>query len=91
MMVPILGVNHLSVSWFRSNSLGNLVNNELVFDKDQSLEIERVELKDVNLIKTYGPYEIKNPNPYKSIVLAVKLDPEPIELFDEGIFARVVK
>ena len=91
MMVPILGVNHLSVSWFRSNSLGNLVNNEPVFDKDQCLEIERVDLKDVNLIKTYGPYEIKNPNPYKSIVLAVKLDPEPIELFDEGIFARVVK
>jgi len=91
MMVPILGVNHLSVSWFRSNSLGNLVNNELVFDKDQCLEIERVDLKDVCLIKTYGPYEIKNPNPYKSIVLAVKLDPEPIELFDEGIFARVVK
>ena len=91
LMLPIIGINKLTVAWYRSSSKGKVVNNELVFKKDQCLKIDGTALDGTSLIKTYIPYEINNPNPYKSIILAVKFKPEPIEMLDGEIFARMVK
>lgn len=86
LMLPILGISNITVDWFKRSGTAVINNNELVFKRDLCYTKDHAKLDGTSLIKTFTPYCINNPNPYRSIVLAIKLKKEPIELLNKDVF-----
>lgn len=91
LMVPILGTSNITVDWFRRSGKAQVINNELVFNRQQCKVKDSAKLDGTSLVKTFIPFSINNPNPYKSIILAIKFKKEPVHLLDKSIFATLVK
>lgn len=91
LMLPIVGISNITVDWFKRSGRAEVVNNELVFNRHQCRVKDSAKLNGTSLVKTFIPFSINNPNPYKSVILAVKFKNEPVHLLDQSIFARVVK
>lgn len=91
LMLPIVGISNITVDWFKRSGKAQVVNNELVFNRQQCKVKDSAKLEGTSLVKTFIPFSINNPNPYKSVILAIKFEKEPVQLLDESIFASVVK
>jgi len=90
LMLPIVGISNITVDWFKRSGKAQVLNNELVFSRHQCKVKDSAKLEGTSLVKTFIPFSINNPNPYKSIILAIKFKKEPVQLLDESIFASVV-
>ena len=91
LMLPIVGISNITVNWFMRSGTAQTINNELVYNRHQCKVKGTAKLDGTSLVKTFIPFSIDNPNPYQSIILAIKFKEEPVHLLSEEIFAPMVK
>ena len=91
LMLPIVGITNITIDWFKRSGTAQVIDNELVYHRHQCKVKDTARLDEASLVKTFIPFSINNPNPYQSIILAIKFKDEPVYLLSDDVFARMVK